>query len=227
MLYSQEQVAEETRRFFHKVFFWMFLGLTLSSLVAIVVATNEILANAIINSPLMIFIFIFQLILVFGLVAVIERISANTAIFLFLLYSFLTGLTLSVIFFIFTLSSIGITLAITAGMFGIMSIYGFVTDADLTSMGKIMYMGLIGIIIAGIANWFLQNPMIDYITAFIGVIIFTGLTAYDVQKIKHSNVIGNEGTEDDQKEAIIGALRLYLDFINLFLSLLRLTGNRK
>jgi len=227
MLYSSDQVTEETRRFFHKVFFWMFVGLTLSSIVAVVVATNEMLANAIINSPFMILIFILQIALVFGLVALIERMSASVATLLFLLYSFLTGLTLSVIFFLFTLESIGLTLGITAGMFGIMSIYGFTTDADLTSMGKIMYMGLIGIILASIANWFLQNSMLDYITAFLGVIIFTGLTAYDIQKIKHSNKIGNEGSEEDHKEAIIGALRLYLDFINLFLSLLRLTGNRK
>jgi hypothetical protein len=112
-------------------------------------------------------------------------------------------------------------------MFGLMSFIGYTTKMDLTKFGPILFMGLLGIIIAGFANLFLRNSMLDFIVTIIGVIIFTALTAYDIQRIKKTNIIGNEGTEEDHKEAIIGALTLYLDFINLFLKLLRLTGKRK
>ena len=168
-----------------------------------------------------------ELALVFGLALLINRIPATLAILMFLVYSFFTGLTLSVIFLVYTIESIGLTFFVAAAMFGIMSVYGYVTKADLTKMGQILFMALIGIILASLANFFLKSGPLDYIISIIGVIVFTGLTAYDTQKIRETNVIGNEGTEEDTKESVMGALRLYLDFINLFLSLLRLMGKKR
>jgi FtsH-binding integral membrane protein len=132
-----------------------------------------------------------------------------------------------VIFLVFTAESIASTFFITAGTFGVMSIYGYTTKSDLSKWGNLLFMGLIGLIIASIANFFMESTMLYWITTYVGVLIFVGLTAYDTQKIKNANVIGNEGTEEDSKEAIMGALTLYLDFINLFLYLLRIFGRRK
>jgi hypothetical protein len=132
-----------------------------------------------------------------------------------------------VIFLAYTASSITTAFVVTAGMFGAMSLYGATTKKDLSSWGSFLFMGLIGIIIASLVNFFLQSSMIYWITTFAGVLIFTGLTAYDTQSILRMNILGNEGTEEDTKEAISGALRLYLDFINLFLMMLRLVGTRR
>jgi len=206
----------------------MFLGLIISGITAYWVASNPSLYKFILlNEGIFYSLLIGELALVFGLVWLMKRISANIAIFMFLLYCFMTGLTLSVIFLVFTIESIGLAFFITACMFGIMSIYGYFTKTDLTQIGQVLIMGLFGIIIAGLVNLFLRNTLIDYIVSFIGVIIFTGLTAYDTQKIKKINIIGNEGTPEDTKESIMGALELYLDFVNLFLSLLRLLGKRR
>ena len=203
----------------------MFLGLIISGITAYWVASNPSLYKFILlNEGIFYSLLIGELALVFGLVWLMKRISANIAIFMFLLYCFMTGLTLSVIFLVFTIESIGLAFFITACMFGIMSIYGYFTKTDLTQIGQVLIMGLFGIIIAGLVNLFLRNTLIDYIVSFIGVIIFTGLTTYDTQKI---NIIGNEGTPEDTKESIMGALELYLDFVNLFLSLLRLLGKRR
>ena len=165
--------------------------------------------------------------MVIVLAGFVKKVSANTATLLFILYSFVTGLTLSVIFLVYTINSINLVFFITAGMFGIMSFLGYTTKTDLTKFGPILLMGLLGIIIAGFLNFIFKNSMLDFIITIIGVIIFTALTAYDVQRIKKTNILGNEGTDEDKKEAIIGALTLYLDFINLFLKLLRLTGKRR
>jgi hypothetical protein len=119
------------------------------------------------------------------------------------------------------------TFLVTAGTFGAMSFYGYTTKRDLTAMGSFLFMGLIGIIIASLVNFFLQSPMVYWLVTYAGVLIFVGLTAYDTQKIKEMNILGNEGTEEDTKEAVRGALTLYLDFINLFLMLLRVMGNRR
>ena len=127
----------------------------------------------------------------------------------------------------YTSESLTTTFLITSSIFGFMAFYGYTTKRDLTGMGNFMYMGLFGIIIASIVNIFLQSPMMHFITSIIGVIVFTGLTAYDIQKILKMNIIGNAGTEEDTKEAILGALILYLDFINLFISLIRLIGTRR
>jgi FtsH-binding integral membrane protein len=134
---------------------------------------------------------------------------------------------MSAIFLVFTAESIASTFFITAGTFGAMSLYGYTTKQDLTRLGSLLFMALIGLLIASLVNMFMRSTMLYWITTFAGVLIFTGLTAYDTQKIKNMNIIGNEGTDEDRKEAIMGALTLYLDFINLFLYLLRIFGKRK
>jgi hypothetical protein len=153
--------------------------------------------------------------------------SASQATGTFMLYAGLTGVTFSSIFLVYTASSITSAFMTTAGTFGAMSVYGYTTKKDLTSWGSFLFMGLVGIIIASVVNIFLQSPAMYWLTTYAGVLIFVGLTAYDTQKIKNMNIIGNEGTEEDTKEAIMGALTLYLDFINLFLMLLRIMGDRR
>ena len=218
---------EENQAFFQKVYAWMFLGLLLSALAAYSVASVPALTALFLFGPLFFVLLIGELALVFSLVFFMKRVRASTAGLLFILYSLTTGLTLSVIFLVYEISSIALVFIITAGMFGAMSLYGYTTKRDLTSFGSLLFMGLLGIVIAGFINLFFGNPLIDFALSCIGVLIFTGLTAYDTQKIKQMNVLGNEGTEEDTKEAIVGALHLYLDFINLFLDLLRLLGKRK
>ena len=146
---------------------------------------------------------------------------------MFFLYSALTGITFSVIFVIYTSESLASTFLITAGTFGAMSFYGYVTKKDLTSIGNLCFMGLIGVIIASVVNLFFPSSFLYTVTTYIGVLVFVGLTAYDTQKIKQMGPSVQTGTEAERKASIIGALRLYLDFINLFLMLLRLFGRRR
>ncbi len=219
--------GSETQRYMQKVFMWMFVGMLVSAVAAFVVATNETLASAILGTWLFFGLIILELVLVFVLVLAVKRVSALTATVLFLGYALLTGLTLSSILLLYTISSIFLTFVVSALIFGGMAFYGWVTKADLSRIGIILFFGLIGIILASLVNVFLGNSMLDTIISVLGVLIFTGLTAYDVQKIKQLNILGNEGSDEDRKEAIMGALTLYLDFINLFLSLLRLMGKRK
>lgn len=206
----------------------MFLGLIISGVTAYWIASSPSLYNPIIQSESTVnLLLIAELLLVVGLVWFINKMPAHLAIFMFLLYCYMTGLTLSVIFLVFTISSIGQIFFITAGMYGATSVYGFFTKKDLTGIGQVLIMGLFGLIIAGLVNLFMQNGQLDYILSFIGVGVFTGLTAYDTQQIRKHNIIGNEGTHEDIKESIMGALTLYLDFVNLFLRLLSLFGKRK
>jgi FtsH-binding integral membrane protein len=204
----------------------MFIGMLVSAVAAFVVATNETLIALILGTWLFYGLLILELVLVFVLVLAIKRVSAFTAIFLFLGYALLTGLTLSSILLIYEIASVFLVFVISACIFGGMAFYGWVTKADLSRIGIILFFGLLGIILVSIVNLFLGNSTLDLIISALGVLIFTGLTAYDVQKIKQMNVLGNEGTDEDKKEAILGALTLYLDFINLFLSLLRLMGKK-
>ena len=147
---------------------------------------------------------------------------------LFLVYSILTGITLSVILLVYTrLPPVYATFFITAGMFGSMSLIGYTTKKDLSGMGSFLMMGLVGLIIASIVNFFMNSPMMSWLISFIGVIVFTGLTAYDTQKIKQSYATGEQGSAANKKTALFGAFTLYLDFINLFLFLLRFMGNRR
>jgi FtsH-binding integral membrane protein len=227
-LSSPQQIADETRRYFQKVYGWMFLGLTITGLVAFYVSTNKAIYETIFGNSLLFWGLLgLELLLVFTLAGAVQKMSAHTAIFLYLAYCFVTGLTLSVIFLVYTIGSIGYTFFLCALIFALLSLYGFRTKADLTSLGPILGVGLFAIIIASVINLFVQNSQTDFIISIVGIIVFSGLTIYDTQKIKKLNIIGNEGTEEDTKESIIGALELYLDFINLFLKLLRLLGKRK
>jgi FtsH-binding integral membrane protein len=219
---------EASTIFLAKVFNWMAAGLGITGLVAFFTA-NTGLAMAIIASPLFFVLIIAELGLVFYLSARIEKIQAGTATGLFVGYSVLNGLTLSVIFLSYTSSSIAGTFFITAGMFGAMAVYGLVTKRDLSGWGSFLFMGLVGIIIASIVNIFLKSSNVYWIISLLGVFIFTGLTAYDVQKIKRMGEEGimSQGGDAVRKGSIMGALALYLDFINLFLMLLRFFGGSR
>ena len=222
------EIAGEQQRFMTKVYGWMSFALIITGLVAMWTASTPEMVNLIFgNKILFIVLIILEFILVASLVSIVQRISANTATIIFILYSVLNGLTLSAIFLVYTKESLATTFYITAGTFGIMSLYGYFTKTDLTKFGNLLFMALIGLIIASVVNIFLNSEALYWITTYAGVLIFVGLTAYDTQKIKKMNIIGNEGTDEDKKEAIMGALTLYLDFINLFLFLLRIFGKRK
>ena len=214
--------------FLAKVFNWMAVGLGITGFVAYGTAASG-LAVRIINSPLFIIIALGTLGLVFFLSARINKIQASTASALFIAYSVLNGLFFSTIFLRYTGASIASTFVITAGMFGAMAAYGLVTKRDLSGWGSFLFMGLIGLIIASIVNIFLKSPGVYWVTSMIGVLIFTGLTAYDVQKIKRMGEEGimAQGQEAITKGSIMGALALYLDFINLFLMLLRFFGGSR
>lgn len=222
--------AQASTLFLAKVFNWMAIGLGLSGLTAFAV-TNSVAAQRIIfGNPIVFYGLIFgELGLVFYLSARVQKISAAAATRLFVLYSALNGATLSAVFLTYTRSSVTSAFLIAGGMFAAMAIYGMVTKKDLSSLGSFMFMGLIGMIIAAVVNMFLASPMLSWIISGVGVIVFTGLTAYDVQKISAIGAGGilQQGDAAIRKGAIMGALALYLDFINLFLSLLHLLGDRR
>jgi FtsH-binding integral membrane protein len=219
--------AEQTR-FILKVYNWMAGGLVTTGVIAYGAANSETVLNILLSNRLIpIALIIAQFAMVIALAGWVMKMSAKMAALLFFAYATLTGLTFSFIFLAYTNSSIASTFVITAGTFGAMSLYGATTKKDLSSWGSFLFMGLIGIIIASVVNIFLHSSMLSWVVSCIGVLVFTGLTAYDTQKILRMNIIGNEGTEEDTKEAIRGALTLYLDFINLFLMLLRLMGDRR
>lgn len=225
--FALDEAAEQSR-FMTKVYGWMCLALVVTGYVAMWTASNASMMETLIGNKFLFYgLIIAEFICVAVLVSVVQRISSAFATLLFLLYASLNGFTFSVIFLVFTMDSIGQTFFITAGTFGIMSAYGYFTKRDLTSMGSLATMGLMGIVLASIVNLWLENETVYWVTTYIGVVVFVALTAYDTQKIKNMNIIGNEGTEEDRKESIIGALTLYLDFINLFLMLLRLFGRRR
>jgi FtsH-binding integral membrane protein len=225
---TEAEVIAESQRFFVKVYSWMSLALIITGIVAVWTASNPGIIGILTENTWLFFaLIIIEFILVGYLAGWIAKMSAQTAIFVFILYSILNGFTLSFIFLIYTADSIASTFFVTAGTFAIMSLYGYFTKSDLTKLGNILLMGLVGLIIASAVNLFFQNETLYWITTYAGILIFTGLIAYDTQKIKKLNIIGDEGTDDDKKEAIIGALTLYLDFINLFIKLLRIMGRRK
>jgi len=219
---------EASSVFLAKVFNWMAVGLAVTGITAMLTAESG-LAMQIVGSPMFLILILGELGLVFFLSARIEKLQAGTASILFYGYSILNGLTLSVIFLAYTKSSIAATFFITAGMFGAMAVYGMVTKRDLSGFGSFLFMGLIGIIIASVVNIFLKSSGLYWVISMMGVLVFTGLTAYDVQKIKNMGEKGilNQGEEAIKKGAIMGALALYLDFINLFLMLLRFFGGSR
>ena len=225
---SVDSVAAEQQRFMVRVYNWMTAGLAITGFMAFYISNNETIMGIIFGNPFMpIVLMIVQIGLVFWLASRVMQISVSQATGVFMLYAGLTGITFSFIFVVYTSASITSTFLVTAGTFGAMSLYGYTTKKDLTSWGSFLFMGLIGIIIASVVNMFMQSTMMHMIITYAGVLIFVGLTAYDTQKIKEMNILGNEGTDEDTKEAIRGALTLYLDFINLFLMLLRLMGDRR
>jgi uncharacterized protein len=225
---SVDATAAEQQRFMIRVYNWMTAGLAITGFMAFYVSNSPAMMKIIFGNPIMpIALIITQIGLVFWLATRVMQMSASKATGVFMLYAGLTGITFSAIFMAYTTASIFSTFLVTAGTFGAMSLYGYTTKKDLTSWGSFLFMGLIGIIIASLVNMFMQSSMMHMIITYAGVLIFVGLTAYDTQKIKEMNILGNEGTEEDTKEAIRGALTLYLDFINLFLMLLRLMGDRR
>ncbi len=223
-----DAVAAEQQRFMVRVYNWMTAGLGITGVMAFYVSNSPTMLNIVFGNPIVpIVLIVAQIGLVFWLAARVMQMSASQATGVFMLYAGLTGITFSAIFLTYTSSSITSTFLVTAGTFGAMSLYGYTTKKDLTSWGSFLFMGLIGIIIASVVNIFMESDMMHAIITYAGILIFVGLTAYDTQKIKEMNILGNEGTDEDTKEAIRGALTLYLDFINLFLMLLRLLGDRR
>jgi FtsH-binding integral membrane protein len=179
------------------------------------------------NRGVLFFMFIGQLLLVGSLAGWINKMSSQVATLIFIIYSVLTGFIFSTLFLIYTSGSLATTFLITGGMFAVMSIYGWTTGRDLTKFGSLLFMLLIGLILASIINMFLGSTMLYWIATYVGIFIFTGLIAYDTQKLKNMGAYVQEGTEEHRKGAIMGALSLYLDFINLFLMLLRIFGSRR
>jgi len=227
---KQTQVQVRVNDFIRSVYNWMAIGLALTGFVAFYVASNQTLLNLIYRNQILFFgLIIAELGLVFWISARIQRMQASTATALFVLYSTLNGVTLSFIFIFYTRASIASTFFVCAATFIACSIYGWTTKRDLTSLGGFLMMGLIGIIIASLVNIFIRSSAMHMIISYIGVLVFVGLTAYDTQNLKAMAISqpADVGASAIRKGAILGALKLYLDFINLFLMLLRILGNRE
>ncbi len=223
-----EQAEELQRAFLVKVYGWMMAGLFVTGIASLLTLNTPGLMEWIFSGRwTLLGLVVVQLGLVGWLSIRMEKMSAASATTIFVGYAALTGLTLSAIFVVYTAESLASTFFVTAGTFGAMSAYGYFTKRDLTSLGSFLMMGLIGLILASVVNLFFQNEMVYWISTYVGILIFVGLTAYDTQKIKNTGVAGLADSEMEQKGAIIGALRLYLDFINLFLLLLRVLGRRR
>lgn len=208
-----------------KVYLWMTLALMITGITAAGVANSPNILALIYSSQVVMWgIIIAEFGLVIYISARLEKLSLSTATTLFALYSILNGVMLSSIFLLYSTDIISKVFFITAGTFGVTALYGYATKKDLSSLGNILFMALIGLVIATIVNVFMKSAMFDLILSYIGVIIFVGLTAWDSQKIKHMMMVQQDADESAQKLALIGALSLYLDFINLFLYLLRIFG---
>ncbi len=223
---SQAQVSESN--FISKVYLWMAGGLGLSALASLWMLSQPVLLKAILTNGFALgALVIAELGLVIWLSAGLMTMSSQMAKILFCAYSFLNGVTLCSIFIVYTGASIATTFAITAGTFLFFSVYGLTTKKDLTSVGSLAMMGLIGVIIASLVNLFLKSPAMYWVITYVGIAVFLGLIAYDTQALKRMHAEGFQDAQMEKKLAIFGALRLYLDFINLFLMLLRAFGNRK
>jgi FtsH-binding integral membrane protein len=240
-VFVQEQTGGVAKRFFANVFLWMFVALGVSTLAAVFMANTPAAMEYIIRTnefgksgmTVLGYIATFAplgLVLLMG--AGFSRLSYSTLLGVFILFSLLLGISLSTILLIYTAGSVVACFAAAAGIFGIMAVLGYTTDTDLSKFGPILMVGVVGLVIASVINWFLKSAQFDYIMSFFGVAIFTALTAYDVQKLKRIGAgLEENGTQiaaaDSGKLAIMGALSLYLDFINIFLFLLRIFGGRK
>ncbi len=226
----ETQTQVRVNSFIQGVYNWMALGLGLTGLVAFFVANSPTLLQLIFGNKLIFFgLIIGELALVFTISSRVHKMEASTATQLFLFYAALNGATLAVVFLAFTASSIASTFLICAATFGACSIYGMTTKRDLTSLGSFMFMGLIGIIIASVVNIFLRSSAVSMIVSYIGVFVFIGLTAYDTQRLKTMALTQPEGLDAGviRKGSILGALSLYLDFINMFLFLLYIFGDSR
>lgn len=229
--YSREQELEMSAALpvlMRKVYVWMSLALVITGITAYFVAHNEPLLMALVTNQVLFWgLVIGELALVIGLSAAINRLSLTTATLMFVLYSIVNGATMSFIFLAYTASSITNVFFITAGTFAAMALFGYFTKTDLSAIGKYLMMALIGIIIATIVNIFTKSAGLTVVLNYLGVLVFVGLTAYDAQKIKNMLLMAPDAGEAAQKVALLGALSLYLDFINLFLYLLRILGARR
>jgi FtsH-binding integral membrane protein len=226
----ETQTQVRVNSFIQGVYNWMALGLGLTGLVAFFVANSPALLQLIFGNKLIFFgLIIGQLALVFTISSRVHKMEASTATKLFILYAALNGATLAVVFLAYTASSIASTFFICAATFGACSIYGMTTKRDLTSLGGFLFMGLIGIIIASVVNIFIGSSAVSMIVSYIGVFIFIGLTAYDTQRLKAMALTQPEGLDADviRKGSILGALSLYLDFINMFLFMLYIFGGSR
>jgi FtsH-binding integral membrane protein len=222
---TQTEIDERT--FISQVYLWMTTALVVTAIVAAWISSNTLLVYQLVGSPLFWILLIGELVMVFGLTLLIRRMSATVATLVFFVYAALNGVTLSLIFLVYTDASITSTFLVTAATFGAMSIYGYFTKRDLTVFRSFLIMGLIGFVIASIINLFLNSTTVYWIITYIGILIFVGLTAYDTQKLKRLASGGFASGEMERKASILGALTLYLDFINLFLLLLRVLGARR
>lgn len=224
-----QQASAGLQTYMAQVYGWMTCGLLLTAFVSWFAARTPAVMELVFANRMTFFgLIIAQLAVVFVLSGLVHKLSGGVATALFMLYSALTGLTMASIFLVYTYSSIASTFFVTAGMFGAMSFYGYTTKRDLSRFGSLLFMALIGIVLASLVNFWLKSPALMWAITYIGVVVFVGLTAYDTQRLKNMG----EGINVDDKEnlrrfSIMGALTLYLDFINLFLMLLRIFGNRR
>ena len=212
-----------------QVYGWMTCGLLLTAFVSWFAVRTPRVMEFVFSSQITFFgLIILQLAVVFVLSGMVHKMSPALATGLFMLYSALTGLTMASIFLVYTYSSIASTFFVTAGMFGAMTLYGYTTKRDLSKMGSLLFMALIGILVASLVNYWLKSPALMWAITYIGVVVFVGLTAFDTQKLKYmgENIDIND-KENLRRYSIVGALTLYLDFINLFMMLLRIFGNRR
>lgn len=223
-----QQGSASQQKFMNLVYGWMSVGLLLTAFVAWYTAQSPAMRDFVFSGNLAFYgLIAAQLGLVIAISAFINRLSSGVATTLFMLYSVLTGITLSSIFLVYTTGSIVSTFFVAAGMFAALSVYGYSTSRDLSGFGRFLFMGLIGIVLASLVNLFFKNDTVTWVVTYIGVFVFAGLTAYDTQKLKMmGQQIPQDNAELVKKFSIVGALTLYLDFINLFLMLLRILGSR-
>ena len=211
-----------------KVYVWMTLALVITGITAYIVSHNESIIMTMMTTPALMWgLIIAELALVFVISGMIQRLSLTVGTLLFVVYSALNGLTLAPILMIYTGASVAKVFFITAGTFAAMAFVGYTTKKDLSSLGRLLFMALIGLIIATVVNLFMKSSGLEMILSYLGVAIFVGLTAWDTQKIKLMLAQCPEPTEEAQKLALLGSLSLYLDFINLFIYLLRIFGSRE
>jgi uncharacterized protein len=222
---AADQAEVRQRSIISQAYLWMMVGLAVTGVVAALVAASPAMLSLILGNVVIFFgLLIVEIILVITLSAAIMRLPTGVALTIFVIYAALNGLTLSGILLHYKVETLATTFFITAGTFAIMGIYGYTTKRDLTRLGNLLLMGLIGLILASLVNIFLQNPLVYWVSTFLGIIIFVGLIAYDTQKLKQLNASASGETAG--RLSILGALMLYLDFINLFLLLLRIFGRQ-